>query len=646
MFAWYAGAEVCYALLTDIEPVMAIGDDGQLVPAPPANFQSSRWFSRGWTLQELLAPAKVLFFVHGWIAIGSLEELAPTVASTSGIPLEILQHQKRLSECTVAQRLSWASHRDTTRPEDSAYALLGILDISLDLRYGEGQRAFVRLQEEVLLRTGDLSILAWERPALSGATDLFAKSPSAFDACCNIVANGEDPSLSEHWMTSNGLRGTFTVLEGSDGDDLESALISLHCHDKTASRETLALRVEVAGRAAGRAETTFCIHSSPSRRRLGAIKGSSTHTMRRMQVTVQRMQRLPKLSRHASSPTGRSREPVVLGAGHVRRHPDMRQQNSRGPGRTRERTAAAIVEEADYGSDMQQDYAKLRRAESKADGFTPRPQPVIIREETPSIIREGPPQPIIIREVPPQSQPIFIRQRPHSITHADLGSTKAHVSSEDLLNGRTGRPTGHRYRSSNGEIITESSDAARRRRRASRVYQERRPSPPEGRSMSRQVDRERRRSPPERHYVNRTDLSVLGANWRKSFGPTGIPRSPSPARSRVAEGQNGARSYIHSDARINRERDSSTGANYSSSDSYDGLNDDDELRGAQQRRRDRRDDRESVRRYSVPHQSGMDVHSFVNETERSPSPVRRETHRSIGRSEPYTAVRRYQVPTR
>ncbi|KAI0745985.1 hypothetical protein C8Q76DRAFT_665356 [Earliella scabrosa] len=168
MFKWYSGASVCYAFLGDVP------DGGNLYAADSA-FRRSRWFTRGWTLQELIAPRIVVFYSSGWQVLGTKFTLAHVLAPLTGIQKSILSFEASLSSVSVAARMSWAAKRQTTRVEDQAYSLLGIFDINMPTLYGEGSRAFMRLQEEVLRTIPDQSIFAWgkrvplpgEAPALS-----------------------------------------------------------------------------------------------------------------------------------------------------------------------------------------------------------------------------------------------------------------------------------------------------------------------------------------------------------------------------------------------------------------------------------------------------------------------------------------------
>ncbi|RII15154.1 hypothetical protein CUC08_Gglean003621 [Alternaria sp. MG1] len=156
MFNWYRKSDICYVYLSDV-----------LDAGLEEDFPESRWFTRGWTLQELLAPEDVTFYNSKWVYLGTKTEHARWISAITGIDKKALFPRRYnldhgdLSPFCVAQRMSWASKRQTTREEDIAYCLLGIFDINMPLLYGEGHHAFLRLQEEIIRKTDDDSILAW-----------------------------------------------------------------------------------------------------------------------------------------------------------------------------------------------------------------------------------------------------------------------------------------------------------------------------------------------------------------------------------------------------------------------------------------------------------------------------------------------------
>ncbi|EIW58298.1 uncharacterized protein TRAVEDRAFT_123225, partial [Trametes versicolor FP-101664 SS1] len=154
MYELYRLSQVCYVYLEDVP-------DG----VEPRNrfscFWRSRWHTRGWTLQELIAPEAVEFLTNTWHLLGTKMGLAVTLEEITGIDFKILTGQTTVHSASVARRMSWASRRETTRIEDRAYSLMGIFGIHLSPIYGEGHNAFLRLQEEIVRTIPDQSILAW-----------------------------------------------------------------------------------------------------------------------------------------------------------------------------------------------------------------------------------------------------------------------------------------------------------------------------------------------------------------------------------------------------------------------------------------------------------------------------------------------------
>jgi hypothetical protein len=186
MYRWYQRSTICYAFLSDLPPASSL----------ETALKGCRWFERGWTLQELIAPDEIYFFDRDWNYIGSKRDLFEDLSKITGISTSVLQHIQRLSSVAVAQRLSWAAYRNTTRIEDKAYSLLGIFDVNMPLLYGEEEKAFRRLQEEIIRSTADLSIFAWRMPSATrntrGPNDrvfcgILAKAPIDFASCASIV---------------------------------------------------------------------------------------------------------------------------------------------------------------------------------------------------------------------------------------------------------------------------------------------------------------------------------------------------------------------------------------------------------------------------------------------------------------------------
>lgn len=198
MFNWYREAKVCYTYFNDVEKTSGGGDAG-LFNATGTG-KPSVWFTRGWTLQELLAPVKMLFYDKHWKYLGTRAELSGILSAITGIQTAYLTGQEDFRKACIAQKMSWMADRTTTREEDMAYSMLGIFGINLNPQYGEGARAFMRLQESLLQRSTDESLFAWRMPA-NVAKDgvqswgLLANSPSWFKDSKSIVVLPEKVTL-------------------------------------------------------------------------------------------------------------------------------------------------------------------------------------------------------------------------------------------------------------------------------------------------------------------------------------------------------------------------------------------------------------------------------------------------------------------
>ncbi|KAI1175180.1 heterokaryon incompatibility protein-domain-containing protein [Nemania sp. FL0916] len=240
MFRWYQNASICYAYLEDVDanevsngsdpnaggvPVDQDLDDASNknnVANPDSDLRqalkkfliNAKWFTRGWTLQELLAPPYLVFVDCAWRRMGTRESWAAEIEKASNIDAKHLTSLDPgdFMSCSIAMRLSWASGRETTVEEDETYSLLGLFGISLPLIYGEGRlRAFNRLQRELITVYNDDSIFAWkavnDRSESSGVLNRGRHSAGR-----GILA----PSIREFWDSSQiecfGLYGnSFTM---------------------------------------------------------------------------------------------------------------------------------------------------------------------------------------------------------------------------------------------------------------------------------------------------------------------------------------------------------------------------------------------------------------------------------------------------
>lgn len=243
MFEWYADAWVCYVYLSDVfvDPESVILDEDGHAVWTETEFEEkvkgSRWFTRGWTLQELLAPSNVEFYASDWCELGSKRANLRSLAEITGIPVLALRLPSRLRAYSVAARLSWASKRSTTRIEDETYCLLGIMRINMPLLYGEGSHAFQRLQEEILRTTSDESILTWTRDHSEqrSTSSLFATRVSDFANCHTMLLSRVD-RFSKLTLTNVGLEiegECFGFSKGPKQNEDTAVLLQLNCIDSS-----------------------------------------------------------------------------------------------------------------------------------------------------------------------------------------------------------------------------------------------------------------------------------------------------------------------------------------------------------------------------------------------------------------------------
>ena len=210
MYQWYKRAAVCYVFLTDVATLDGFEEQD-------SELRSSRWFTRGWTLQELVAPETVVFFARDGTFLNKSypTNFVKVLGEITGISVDVLSGNLSPGQLSVATRMKWAAHRETTRPEDQAYCLLGLFDVNLRLSYGEGgPRAFLRLQEEILKTTNDQSLFAWDLTPMNSNADpdalygLFAPSPANFFRSGNMhpLPRANTHASVPADMTSQGLR--------------------------------------------------------------------------------------------------------------------------------------------------------------------------------------------------------------------------------------------------------------------------------------------------------------------------------------------------------------------------------------------------------------------------------------------------------
>ncbi|TKA73441.1 hypothetical protein B0A55_06084 [Friedmanniomyces simplex] len=267
MFDWYKHSQLCVAFLADVPPPSRRFSD------MCRTLGDSNYFRRGWTLQEMLAPVRVVFVNRSWNVMGHkcsyFESLGRTtecdhsnfgppinerLSTITGIQTRYLLNPREIPRASVAQRMSWAATRTTTRPEDRTYSLLGLFGISMPLLYGEGHRAFRRLQEEIIRTSDDQSIFAWylgssrgdeaDRvsvasaeavdgglgavdgpPSWSAPTGMLALSPSDFLHCADMLPFISDDSPA-YSITNRGV-------------ELECSADKLYVHRRDPSADAL-----------------------------------------------------------------------------------------------------------------------------------------------------------------------------------------------------------------------------------------------------------------------------------------------------------------------------------------------------------------------------------------------------------------------
>lgn len=228
MFNYYRDAAVCYAYMSDVfDHKDSLSGNAQYtsnqIRSLESDFSRSRWFTRGWTLQELLAPSLLVFYAADWQPLGTRDDLRKTVAIVTKIDHNFFVYGK-FSDYSIAQKFSWASGRKTSRIEDEAYCLLGLFGVSIPLLYGEGRRAFRRLQEELMRVSDDQSIFAWSsadeiahnqpHPTYRG---LLASSPAAFGASGHIIRGKSDYSSPPYSITNKGISIHLPLIEPDTG---------------------------------------------------------------------------------------------------------------------------------------------------------------------------------------------------------------------------------------------------------------------------------------------------------------------------------------------------------------------------------------------------------------------------------------------
>jgi hypothetical protein len=250
MYRWYKKSLVCFVYLADVE-LLELPENERNIEEILNNWflqtSDSRWYTRGWTLQELIAPTNVEFYDKTWGFLGNRKELARSLEAITMIPYSLLRSGVGILGFTIAQRMSWASQRATTRKEDMAYSLLGIMCVNMPLLYGEGgERAFKRLQEEILKITTDQSIFAWTTPDTTYFTwhSLLALSPKAFVVGTDIKKKRLWSVYEAEWqITNRGLKTSFPVIRASARFQSTDVFILLQCGTDVEDDDHIVIRL-------------------------------------------------------------------------------------------------------------------------------------------------------------------------------------------------------------------------------------------------------------------------------------------------------------------------------------------------------------------------------------------------------------------
>ncbi|KAH6704484.1 HET domain-containing protein [Verticillium dahliae] len=207
MYRWYKSSQICYTYLSDV-PTNTDPSESNSAS------RRSGWFTRGWTLQELIAPRNLVFYDQKWKPMGTRLELAALVKDITAVPAHMLSADASNPWPNTAIRMSWAANRATSRAEDIAYCLLGIFDIQMPLLYGEGNAAFQRLQLELLKQSEEESLLAW---GLDSSVQLIIKPPNWRGLVS--VANNSRPSRGRGVLAHHpGAFRSWQGLEASEED--------------------------------------------------------------------------------------------------------------------------------------------------------------------------------------------------------------------------------------------------------------------------------------------------------------------------------------------------------------------------------------------------------------------------------------------
>lgn len=238
MYTYYERSTVCYTYLDDVSIDSEINETFL-----SSSFSKSLWFTRGWTLQELIAPKALKFFDQSWKLIGAKTGalISQAIEKITNIDAVVLNVTSAIKLASVAKKMSWAVGRTTKRVEDRAYSLMGLFSVYMAPMYGEGTHAFIRLQQAILQTSNDHSIFAWTSPpsdTFSGGFEqvstMLALSPDQFQDSQNFkplartspihVEGG--PNKFDYALTNAGLSIRLPILPVKEIAGLYAAFLS------------------------------------------------------------------------------------------------------------------------------------------------------------------------------------------------------------------------------------------------------------------------------------------------------------------------------------------------------------------------------------------------------------------------------------
>ncbi|PYI04548.1 HET-domain-containing protein [Aspergillus sclerotiicarbonarius CBS 121057] len=286
MYQWYLRSSKCYVYLTDVprdhpevvpdEKVRKVsvggrstisvkerssGDSESVMEGP---FARCRWFTRGWTLQELIAPSDLTFYGSGWNFLGTKRSLSSLIYVITGIDQRVLQDptdtKESLQSICIAQKMSWAATRRTSRMEDAAYCLLGLFDVHIPILYGEGGAAFIRLQEEIIRTSDDQTLFAWNYCDIERERQYTILAPSSSCFLKNAVQWSRPRSTGPYAMTNRGLHISLPVIH--QPGHRKACLALLDCHYENDVTGVLAIPL------APRSDGTYDLDHDSSRGRV------------------------------------------------------------------------------------------------------------------------------------------------------------------------------------------------------------------------------------------------------------------------------------------------------------------------------------------------------------------------------------------